>query len=190
MGEDKPKEAVLSEGLNMLSEINGFDNAKEVINRLVKVREAIAKKPESGSRIVRVNSNFVITDGKPKDREAFARIIAKINFAQGVSKEDKLVKANRDLLIGRYIGETAGKTQAVIDKALGGLLFIDKIEDFDLDKPIPFVGEFLDGLLYAMEEHRDDLVVILGGEKDAMSRFLNSSFNMTSRFANFIDLND
>ena len=190
MGEDKSKEAVLSEGLNMLSEIDGFDNAKEVINRLVKVREIFIKRVEAGLSPINSNNNFVIAGGKVKDRNIFARILAKINFAQGISKEEKLVKANYDLLIGSYVGETSLKTKKVIEKAVNGLLFIDELEDFSFNKPDASAIEFIEQLMCSMEDHRDDLVVVIGGDSDAITSFFNNNVIITRKFPNCLDLDE
>ncbi len=97
----------------------------------------------------------------------------------------------RDDLVGQYIGHTAPKTKAVIKKAMGGVLFID--EAYYLYKPEnerDYGGESIEILLQVMENHRDDLVVILAGYKDKMDRFFESNPGMRSRIAHHLDFPD
>lgn len=109
----------------------------------------------------------------------------------GYVREGHLVSVTRDDLVGQYIGHTAPKTKEVIKKAMGGVLFID--EAYYLYKPEnerDYGAESIEILLQTMENHRDDLVVILAGYKDRMNKFFHSNPGMRSRIAHHIDFPD
>ena len=109
----------------------------------------------------------------------------------GYVREGHLVTVTRDDLVGQYIGHTAPKTKEVIKRAMGGVLFID--EAYYLYKPEnerDYGAESIEILLQAMENHRDDLVVILAGYKDRMDRFFMSNPGMRSRIAHHLDFPD
>ena len=109
----------------------------------------------------------------------------------GYVREGHLVTVTRDDLVGQYIGHTAPKTKEVIKKAMGGVLFID--EAYYLYKPEnerDYGAESIEILLQTMENHRDDLVVILAGYKDKMDQFFMSNPGMRSRIAHHLDFPD
>ena len=109
----------------------------------------------------------------------------------GYVRKGHLVAVTRDDLVGQYIGHTAPKTKEVLKKAMGGVLFID--EAYYLYRPEnerDYGQEAIEILLQAMENHRDDLVVILAGYKDRMDRFFQSNPGMSSRIAHHIDFPD
>ncbi|MDA8093324.1 MAG: CbbX protein [Betaproteobacteria bacterium] len=109
----------------------------------------------------------------------------------GYVREGHLVSVTRDDLVGQYIGHTAPKTREVIKKAMGGVLFID--EAYYLYKPEnerDYGQEAIEILLQVMENHREDLVVVLAGYKDRMDRFFLSNPGMRSRIAHHIDFPD
>jgi SpoVK/Ycf46/Vps4 family AAA+-type ATPase len=109
----------------------------------------------------------------------------------GYVREGHLVSVTRDDLVGQYIGHTAPKTKEVLKKAMGGVLFID--EAYYLYKPEnerDYGAESIEILLQAMENNREDLVVILAGYKDRMEKFFRSNPGMRSRIAHHIDFPD
>jgi probable Rubsico expression protein CbbX len=109
----------------------------------------------------------------------------------GYVRRGHLVAVTRDDLVGQFIGHTAPKTREVIKKAMGGVLFID--EAYYLYKPEnerDYGAESIEILLQVMENHRDDLVVILAGYKDRMDQFFGSNPGMASRIAHHIDFPD
>ena len=117
--------------------------------------------------------------------------MAEILHRLGYVREGRLVSVTRDDLVGQYIGHTAPKTREVIKKAMGGVLFID--EAYYLYKPEnerDYGQEAIEILLQAMENQRDDLVVILAGYKDRMDRFFSSNPGMASRVAHHVDFPD
>ena len=120
-----------------------------------------------------------------------ARILAKIYKELGVLSKGHLVEVDRSGLVAGYLGQTPLKTQERIEEALGGILFID--EAYSLVKDYlgeDFGQEAIDTLLKAMEDHRDDLVVIVAGYTDLMEKFLDSNPGLRSRFNTFIKFDD
>ena len=109
----------------------------------------------------------------------------------GYVRKGHLVAVTRDDLVGQYIGHTAPKTREVLKRAMGGVLFID--EAYYLYRPEnerDYGQEAIEILLQEMENHRDDLVVILAGYKDRMDRFFGSNPGLSSRMAHHIDFPD
>jgi probable Rubsico expression protein CbbX len=117
--------------------------------------------------------------------------MAEILHRLGYVRKGHVVSVTRDDLVGQYIGHTAPKTKEVLKKAMGGVLFID--EAYYLYRPEnerDYGQEAIEILLQVMENHRDDLVVILAGYKDRMDTFFQSNPGMSSRIAHHIDFPD
>ena len=117
--------------------------------------------------------------------------MAEILHRLGYVRKGHLVAVTRDDLVGQYIGHTAPKTREVLKRAMGGVLFID--EAYYLYRPEnerDYGQEAIEILLQEMENHRDDLVVILAGYKDRMDRFFGSNPGLSSRMAHHIDFPD
>jgi probable Rubsico expression protein CbbX len=136
-----------------------------------------------------LHMNFTGNPGTGKTTVALR--MAEILHRLGYVREGHLVSVTRDDLVGQYIGHTAPKTKAIIKKAMGGVLFID--EAYYLYKPEnerDYGGEAIEILLQVMENHRDDLVVILAGYKDKMDKFFESNPGMRSRIAHHLDFPD
>ena len=118
-----------------------------------------------------------------------ARIIAKIYKELGVVSQGQLIETDRSGLVAGYAGQTALKTQEVINKAIGGVLFIDEAYSL-IGKDNAYGQEAIDTLLKAMEDHRNDLVVIVAGYEDLMKQFINSNPGLKSRFSRYIKFED
>ena len=183
-------------------------NIKEVLDKLD--RELIGLKPvktrirETAALLLvdRVRKKLNMTAGAPSLHMSFtgnpgtgkttvALRMAEILHRLGYVREGHLVPVTRDDLVGQYIGHTAPKTKEVLKKAMGGVLFID--EAYYLYKPEnerDYGAESIEILLQAMENNRDDLVVILAGYKDRMDKFFHSNPGMRSRIAHHIDFPD
>jgi probable Rubsico expression protein CbbX len=125
--------------------------------------------------------------GKTTVAQRMAEILHRLEYI----REGHVVSVTRDDLVGQYIGHTAPKTKEAIKKAMGGVLFID--EAYYLYRPEnerDYGQEAIEILLQVMENHRDDLVVILAGYKDRMDKFFQSNPGMRSRIAHHIDFPD
>lgn len=120
-----------------------------------------------------------------------ARLLSGIYKQLGFLSKGHCVEVDRSGLVGGYVGQTALKTQEVISSALGGILFIDEAYSLTVNKGAEdFGGEAVDTLLKAMEDNRDDLVVIVAGYPDLMNEFLQSNPGLKSRFTRFINFKD
>ncbi len=177
--------------LEELDGMIGLDSVKIEVLNLKKKIIAQKKLREMGRNVENASMHMVFTGNPGTGKTTVARIIAQVFHEIGVIPTDKLVECDRASLVGQYIGETAPKTQAVIDSALGGVLFIDEAYTLSpQDSPRDFGREAINTILKAMEDNRDNLIVIVAGYKKEMQDFLASNPGLESRFKYFIDFPD
>ena len=120
-----------------------------------------------------------------------ARLLAKIYHAVGVLSKGQLVEVDRSGLVAGFVGQTALKTQEAVDKALGGVLFIDEAYALaNQDNANDFGREAIEVLLKGMEDHRDDLIVIVAGYTDLMGDFIHANPGLESRFNKYFYFED
>ena len=137
------------------------------------------------------NQVVVLTGGPGTGKTTVARLVAKIYKQLGFLSKGQLIETDRSGLVAGYVGQTAGKVTDVVNSALGGILFID--EAYALARKgmeNDFGHEAIDTLVKLMEDHRDDLVVIVAGYTDEMHDFLTSNPGLISRFNKYIDFPD
>ena len=116
--------------------------------------------------------------------------MARVYHSLGILSKGQLVEVDRSRLVAGYVGQTAIKTRKVIDSALGGVLFIDEAYALNGGGANDFGQEAIDTLLKAMEDHRDDLVVIVAGYDGLMDEFIHSNPGLESRFNRFLHFAD
>lgn len=189
--ETKEPEPTLEELLAELDELVGLDKVKadvKSLTNLVKVRKL---RQAQDLPVADMSLHLVFMGNPGTGKTTVARLLAKIYHAVGVLSKGQLVEVDRSGLVAGFVGQTALKTQEVIDKALGGVLFID--EAYALTSHTgenDFGQESVEVILKNMEDHRDDLIVIVAGYTELMGEFIHSNPGLESRFNKYFYFDD
>ncbi|MFC0545137.1 AAA family ATPase [Kutzneria chonburiensis] len=183
----------LAELLAELDGMIGLAPVKEQVRTLVAETRVDARRRSAGLKVAARSRHLVFTGNPGTAKTTVARLIAQLFRELGVLSSGHLVETSRPDLIGEYLGQTAPKTRAVIEKAIGGVLFIDEAYMLVSDTLSDYGPEAIAELLVQMENHRDDLLVIAAGYPADMERFLDANSGLRSRFGatvNFPDYSD
>lgn len=136
-------------------------------------------------------SRHLVLQGPPgSGKTTVARLLGQIYYDLGITKNPQIIEVDRGDLVGSVIGETALKTKKAVEAARGGILFIDEAYTLSKGDGNDFGQEAIDTLLKCMEDHKDDLIVIVAGYTELMSKFINSNPGLKSRFKTCIDFKD
>lgn len=177
-GEQLKPEIIMQE-LNALIGLSEVKNLISEIYAFVQIQKRREKEKLCTDPLVL----HMIFKGNPgTGKTTVARIMGKLFRAMGVLSKGHLVEVERADLVGEYIGHTAHKTREQIRKALGGILFIDEAYSLARGGEKDFGKESIDALVKAMEDHKDNLVLILAGYKDEMEWFIRTNPGLYSRF--------
>ena len=173
-----------------LDAIVGLDKVKNYVRDIAKNVQAQQRRKAQGLKVAEVNMHMIFTGNPGTGKTTIARILAKYLKAIGALRGGQLVEVTRADLVGRYVGHTAPLTNAVIQSALGGVLFIDEAYSLYRGGEDSFGLEAIDTLVKGIEDHRGDLVVILAGYTKEMQLFLSANSGLASRFPNQIEFPD
>lgn len=165
-----------------LDELVGMQNIKDQIVKFKKKIKFEQNAKAAGAKLKRGNSHMLFLGNSGTGKTTIARIISKELYEAGVIMEDKLIEVERKDLVGQYVGQTAPKTSDVIDRAIGGVLFIDEAYSLTQSASQNDYGhEAIATIIKAMEDKKDDLVVIFAGYEKEMQTFLESNSGIASR---------
>lgn len=186
--ENQPQEPE-EDPMEKLDQLIGLTTIKHDVKELTDFVRIQKLRKDEGLKSVPVSLHLVFTGNPGTGKTTVARILAALYKQIGVLSQGQLVEVDRSGLVAGYVGQTAIKTQEKIQEALGGVLFID--EAYSLaQKDDAFGQEAIDTILKAMEDHRDDFVVIVAGYTKPMEKFINSNPGLKSRFNKYIEFPD
>ena len=173
-----------------LDELVGLAPVKEYVFGLTDNIQVQQRRAAAGFKTASLSMHMIFTGNPGTGKTTIARLVARYLKAIGALKGGQLIEVGRGDLVGRYTGHTAPLTNSVIESALGGVLFIDEAYSLYRGEQDSFGLEAIDTLVKGMEDHRDELVVILAGYTKEMETFLTANSGLASRFPNKIEFPD
>ena len=173
-----------------LDELIGLAEVKEELRRMIAEAALAGPRARAGLRLPTPTRHMVFTGNPGTAKTTIARLLAQAMAAHGLLATGQLVEVTRGDLVARYIGQTAPRVQAVVDRAIGGVLFIDEAYSLVQGSFNDFGHEAVATLLKLMEDHRNELVVIVAGYPGPMTAFLDTNPGFASRFARTLTFPD
>lgn len=180
----------LEELLEELDSLVGLEKVKKDVHSLMNFIKVANIRKAKGLKVPTISYHLVFTGNPGTGKTTIARLVAQLYYKMGILAKGQLVETDRSALVAGYLGQTAIKTQKVIQEALGGVLFIDEAYSLAGEGEDSYGKEAIETLLKGMEDHRDDLVVIVAGYDELMHKFIDSNPGLRSRFNKFFHFPD
>ena len=180
----------LQKAMGELNSLIGLDGVKDQIAKLMNMHEANNIREKQSLPRIPVGLHLVFTGSPGTGKTTVARIVAQMYQAIGLLPGGQLVEVDRSTLVAGYVGQTALKVQEAINKARGGVLFIDEAYALSADRGAGYGDEAISTLVKAMEDQRDSLAIIVAGYEEPMKEFIASNQGLKSRFQNTIPFAD
>ncbi len=187
---ERIRDSRLDDLLDELNSLVGLDEVKREIKSLINLIKVRKMREEFKLPQIEMSYHMVFTGSPGTGKTTVARIVGNIYKELGILANGTVTETDRSGLVAGYVGQTALKVKEVVERSLGGVLFIDEAYALANGTSNDFGGEALDTLVKLMEDHRNDLVVIVAGYTDEMRRFLKSNTGLVSRFNRFISFPD
>ena len=184
------KKKAENSALERLNEMVGLENVKKQVNELIRLAKYQKMCQMKNIKTAPVSMHMVFTGNPGTGKTTVARLIGEIYNEIGFLSTPDCIEVDRSMLVAEYIGQTAIKTKNVIDRAMGGVLFIDEAYTLANKGEKDFGQEAIDTLLKEMEDNRESLVVIVAGYMDEMQEFIDSNPGLKSRFTKKIHFDD
>ncbi len=188
-GEAEAAEEPEEDPLEQLDSLIGLTTIKQDVRELTDFASVQKMRKDEGLKSVPVSLHLVFTGNPGTGKTTVARILGRLYKKIGILSKGQLVEVDRSGLVAGYVGQTAIKTQEKIAEARGGVLFIDEAYSLS-QKDDAFGQESIDTILKAMEDYRDDFVVVVAGYTKPMEKFINSNPGLKSRFNKYIEFPD
>ena len=188
--EEIPPKEKIEDLLAELDSYVGMDAIKTEVRSLINMVQVYKLRREHDLPTTDMSLHMVFSGNPGTGKTTVARIMSRIYHSLDILSKGQLVEVDRSGLVAGYVGQTALKTQKVIEKAMGGVLFIDEAYALNGKSENDFGQEAIDTILKAMEDHRDNLVVIVAGYTELMDRFIHSNPGLESRFNRFLMFED